>query len=150
MDSYCKVINCSNPNKHVTRSHICELCGYSGHGFMECRYPIMREELEQYWDDVIKLNDRCNFIDCSNRNYHTTEEHLCVNCNHKGHSFNTCMLRYKTLNCPICRVENRINIMQRKISGLTDECCICMDNKVEIYFKDCGHVCICSLCFQQL
>jgi hypothetical protein len=140
MDNYCKVLECPLSNTHVTKGHLCQSCGNFGHGKMECEIPILTERLKRYWDDMIEINDRCKFNNCNNKSLHTTE----------GHLIQLSLSRYKKLKCPLCRTDNKVDIMQKKISGLSDECCICMDNKVEIYFNDCGHVCLCSNCFDDI
>jgi len=150
MDKYCKVRNCYNPYIHVTRGHKCELCKEAGHGQFECRFPSLKQRLENHWYDIMKYNDKCNIANCEYRHFHKTEGHPCPNCQSVGHTLEDCLNRYKSLKCPICRTDNQIDVMQTKISGLSDECCICMDNKVEIYLKECGHVCLCSNCFLQM
>lgn len=140
MDNYCKVLECQLTNTHVTKGHLCELCGNFGHGRLECGIQILTERLEIYLEDVIKINDRCKFNNCNNKSLHKTE----------GHFIESSITRYKKLKCPICRKDNRVDTTQKKISGLSDECCICMDNKVEIYLNDCGHVCLCSSCFHEI
>ena len=140
MDNYCKTDECSMRMSHVTKGHLCELCGNLGHGRVECGNSYLIERLETYWMDVIKINDRCKFNNCNNKLLHKTE----------GHTNESKLIRYKKLKCPICRTDNKVDIMQKRISGLSDECCICMDNKVEIYLNDCGHVCLCSSCFHEI
>ncbi len=150
MDKYCRVRGCSMKNTHVTKGHKCEICRNYGHGHLECENLNLRERLELFWQDIMNINDRCNFINCNNRLYHKTEGHQCFNCYGFGHTEDVCIKRFKELKCPICRTDNKIDMSQKKISGLNDECCICMDNKVEIYFNTCGHVCLCSSCFHQI
>jgi hypothetical protein len=53
----------------------------------------------------------------------------------------------KIIPCPLCRTMNYVPNKQKLISGLEATCSVCIDNKVEIYLPDCGHVCICNTCF---
>lgn len=48
--------------------------------------------------------------------------------------------------CPLCRQMNTISKKQKPIVGLSDKCCICWENSVQVFFPVCGHVCVCSSC----
>ncbi len=147
MDINCKVIHCRYNNLHTTKGHKCGKCNNYGHGQLECNMLLLRERLRKYWHEEIKENERCNFINCNYRNYHKTLGHECIICYEFGHISDNCEKKTKIIKCPICRTDNNIRIKQKKIKGLNDECCICMENKVEVYLDICGHVCICYECF---
>ena len=51
--------------------------------------------------------------------------------------------------CPLCKSDN-MKSDAFEIKGSTDECKICMDQTVEIYFPECKHACCCKECFQKL
>jgi hypothetical protein len=51
--------------------------------------------------------------------------------------------------CPICRTINNKNKVL-EIKGSEEQCKICMDNKVEIYFIECKHTIICKPCLKKL
>jgi len=51
--------------------------------------------------------------------------------------------------CPLCRTINGTRDI-KKIYGSNDSCSICYDNKVDYFFSECGHACICETCFQHL
>ena len=36
------------------------------------------------------------------------------------------------IKCPICRQSNELDINQKKISGSTDKCCVCLDKEIEM------------------
>ena len=57
-----------------------------------------------------------------------------------------CKLKQKpNFSCPLCKtsISNK-NIF--KIYSLTSECVVCMDKNVELFFKECGHACVCKEC----
>ena len=54
-------------------------------------------------------------------------------------------LSNQKLKCPLCRATisgNKINT----IFGIENECNICMDKKVDVFFQECGHACVCLNC----
>lgn len=53
------------------------------------------------------------------------------------------------IKCPMCRTQ--INSRKiREIKGSSDECKVCLDKNVELYFEECAHACICKDCFSKL
>ena len=148
MNIYCKASNCRFNTTHTTRAHKCGNCNEYGHGQLECYSISSKENLKKYWNDIIDQNERCTIEGCNNY-YHKTIAHPCNICQDYGHNTDNCPNdnRTKTLNCPICRTLNTIKIKQKKIKGLEETCCICIDNKVEVFLQECGHVCICYDCF---
>lgn len=53
------------------------------------------------------------------------------------------------IKCPMCRTE--INSRKiREIKGSSDECKVCLDKNVELYFEECEHACVCKDCFSKL
>jgi hypothetical protein len=147
MEINCKVRECRFNKYHTTRGHRCGTCYEYGHGQLECYDNEKKELLKKYWNDQINNNERCNFANCKYWIFHKKEGHLCDNCKEFGHNIDNCFKIEKKIKCPICRTDNNIKISQKKIIGLEEICCICMDNKVEIYFNGCGHVCLCFDCF---
>jgi hypothetical protein len=149
MENICKVSQCRFKFSHTTRGHKCGICHNYGHGQLECGSIYMIEELKKYWNDTLDENERCSLSDCNDNCYHKTIAHPCNTCTSLGHSYQSCPNnnQKKTLNCPICRTSNTIKIQQKRIRGLEETCCICMDKKVEIFLEECGHVCICYDCF---
>lgn len=51
--------------------------------------------------------------------------------------------------CPVCRTENEKSVI-KKIKGLSENCSICYDKNVEVYFPKCEHACVCNDCFEKL
>jgi len=47
--------------------------------------------------------------------------------------------------CPMCRLEHLPNEII-KLTGMSEECKICMDNEIQYAFSKCGHACICETC----
>tara|TARA_B100000767_G_scaffold68867_1_gene65450 strand:+ start:93 stop:914 length:822 start_codon:yes stop_codon:yes gene_type:complete len=53
------------------------------------------------------------------------------------------------IKCPVCRTDNdesHIHI----IYSSEEECKICLTNKVNRFFSECGHACICNVCLETL
>ena len=148
MTSYCKVAYCRFTNTHVTKGHKCGRCGIYGHGDAECRGQTDIQLLDYYLNDTLPIEDQCLINDCLYKELHTTEAHHCPNCNKREkHTLSECKKnnRIFNINCPLCRKNNVIK-EPIKIKGLSDKCCICIDNNVEILFTECNHCCICSNC----
>ena len=51
--------------------------------------------------------------------------------------------------CPVCRTPVKTEKI-REIKGSSDECKVCWDKNVELYFEECAHACICKDCFTTL
>lgn len=150
-DIYCRVLFCRFPFSHVTRGHRCGTCLQYGHGQIECPEPEMVSELySKYGADIIPDHKRCMIADCKYSWSHTTNAHHCKYCNERGHSFFECPKRTKKVKCPICREQNEIPIIQKKIYGCENDCIICFENKVDVYFPKCGHISVCNSCCDRL
>ena len=148
---FCKVQYCRHSDKHTTREHICGKCGQKGHGQLECYSNNKKDLLKQYFEDILPLDKQCKSKNCQNKKYHTTESHICEICNNR-HPFQDCPNRTILLKCPICRTDNTILGTQPKLFGLSEDnkCKVCLENPVEIFLPQCGHVCLCSNCMEQL
>ena len=145
--NYCMINNCRFKTTHTTRSHICGFCNKTGHGQIECNNFSLQQKLIEHYNDIIEPNERCKFNDCELKLFHKPISHQCEYCKKFGHPSYECPnINFKII-CPVCRCDNNIKLNQKNISGLNIECCICMDKQVEIYFPDCGHACICSICY---
>lgn len=163
MIRYCKIRNCRFPPSHTSNGHLCGSCHNFGHGIIECMNQSAIDHIKtQYNHEEIPSNIQCAFGGCITRHYHTTDGHHCLKCFDRLHSIETCptiststststqMIRDIRLDCPVCRTENIIKSNQTIIKGLTDQCVICMENSVEIFFPTCGHTCICVKCMNTL
>ena len=151
MIKYCKISKCKYPMSHTSMGHLCGSCRKFGHGVIECNKSFaLYFILNNYLNDRIPDNIICSFGGCQTRHNHTTDSHHCLHCFERYHSINTCPNSDLNICCPICRTNNIILHTQQKIKGLTNECVICMDTNIEIFFPKCGHVCICYKCALQL
>jgi len=152
---YCKVRFCRFNSTHVTKGHKCGKCGKYGHGDVECGSRYYTELLKKYYNDILPLDMHCTVLQCNNKMYHNKDAHHCSKCNKREpHIYDDCKINLEentssntvyNVKCPLCRQENTL-INPRKILGLNDECCICYENKVEILFPICYHICICFTC----
>jgi hypothetical protein len=155
--NYCTVSGCRFPQYHVTTGHKCGQCKAYGHGLIECGNPIKRNQLASSLGNVLPDTLQCKFGNCRYKQFHTSEGHHCSRCQERLHGLFTCPLNPNIIKkpileikCPICKQDNKINKNQQKIFGLTDTCAVCLENKVEVFFPKCGHVCVCSSCFKKL
>lgn len=148
--SYCKVAYCRFSSTHVTKGHKCGRCGIYGHGDAECNQEADMSILENYKDDVLPLDKQCLVNDCETKELHCTNAHHCPLCQKRDpHTKTDCTRNIKKVKCPMCRTDNVIKNLT-KIKGLSDKCCVCLDNTVEILFPECSHCCVCFQCFSQI
>jgi len=156
--SYCKVTQCRFSNTHTTKAHVCGVCKTSGHGEIECYHHGRRVYLLQFHNETLPNDMHCTIADCTSKEFHTVEAHHCPSCHLRiKHTSAEChQLSQNTINnvtyyikCPVCREENIVT-NPKKILGLSDSCCICMTNNVEILMPSCYHVCVCLDCLKQL
>ena len=166
MNRWCYAAYCRNNHSHVTMGHKCGRCGKYGHGDAECfnNHAIQRL-YDLYKDDVMPNNKICSVEDCQYNHLHASSAHHCPNCKERvQHTLADCpkdkapvqqaaaqKLAVYNVKCPICRADNSVSIVNdKKILGLTDECCICASNSVEVLFPTCYHCCVCLACLKQL
>lgn len=155
MIKFCKVKQCRFSNSHTTRNHLCGNCNILGHGILECNSIILKNELKQYYNEKMNESDYCKFSGCEDKEYHNLFGHHCKKCNRRMHSPETCNLKnikeknYE-IKCLICKKDNKINSKQSKIYGYEEQCIVCMDKNIEIFFPDCGHMCLCKICFDKM
>ena len=76
---YCKVRNCRYPSTHTTLGHTCGKCKKIGHGRLECDNDFLVNELELF-DDKLPLEFQCTYINCSKKEYHKNDAHICDVC----------------------------------------------------------------------
>jgi hypothetical protein len=154
MIKYCMIKNCRFPISHTSMGHLCGSCHDTGHGIVECNNKYAINYIKQHYHrDILPLEMHCQFGSC-NSQYHTSAGHFCLLCFDRLHSAETCpsnnpVLDIK-LDCPICRCENIIRKDQPIIKGYNEQCAICMENQIEIFFPNCGHTCICLKCMKRL
>jgi hypothetical protein len=159
IDKYCKVEKCNFSKFHVTSGHKCGNCKMYGHGIIECNNPNKKTKLTCSLGDILPSTLQCKFGNCKYKQYHTSDGHHCLMCHERLHDISTCPLNPNItkkikiildIKCPLCKQNNKININQQQIYGLTDKCLVCLENNVEIFFPNCGHVCVCVSCFKKI
>lgn len=148
---FCKVKHCRYPHTHTTREHQCGKCGQKGHGQVECNSTFLKQQLEQFHNDILPINKQCKSQNCQKKEYHTSESHICEICNER-HIVEECPSKIIKLDCPICRTPNCIPNSQPRLFALSDDnkCRVCLENTINIFLPQCGHVCICSECVVKL
>lgn len=150
--AYCKVAYCRFSHSHVTKGHKCGRCPQYGHGDAECRNQANIRILENYMNDILPIDKQCNVIDCKYKELHTSDAHHCPKCKKRVvHTILDCDQNIETIfvKCPLCR-KNNILSKPKKIIGLSDKCCICLENSVEIDFPNCPHCCVCECCLHKI
>lgn len=153
--SYCHVSECRFPQFHTTYGHKCGKCHQYGHGLLECNQLTKLSQLKKY-NDFLPVNKHCKFGRCKYARYHTSEGHHCSVCGDRLHDKNTCpsnnynQSMVTIVKCPICKQDNSIKKNQQKVIGLSDTCVVCMNANVNVFFPNCGHVCVCQSCCYHL
>lgn len=157
VNNYCKVAGCRFPQYHATRGHKCGKCKEFGHGMIECTNLSKKAQLTSYLGDVLPDESQCKFGSCRFKQFHTSEGHYCSKCQERLHGASTCPSNPKVVpktimdvKCPVCKQDNKVDKHQQKIFGLTDTCVVCLGTNVEVFFPNCGHVCVCLSCFKKL
>lgn len=149
---FCKVKFCRFAFFHVTKGHKCTNCETYGHGQMECYKDTQIEKLKEYYYEEIPLDKRCTVPDCEYKNLHTIQGHKCPDCSYFGHGkeyhAKTDESAFVTIKCPLCQQNNKIQFPFKKIFGIekSEDCCVCTINSSRVLLADCGHLCICSDC----
>jgi hypothetical protein len=174
MTTYCKVRWCRFASTHVTKGHKCGKCGIYGHGDSECYYDHLKRNLLRFHNETLPDDLHCIVEDCNNKQYHTTDAHHCQRCHIRTthtpadcngssvastiSSTTTTTLATNITNvvqksfdvkCPLCREDNHIS-KPVKLYGISDICCICTENVVNVLMPVCGHCCICLDCLPTL
>lgn len=54
------------------------------------------------------------------------------------------------INCPLSRTVNTINENQKIVAVMKNDCVVCMEEKVQVHFKMCVHICVCQSCSQKM
>jgi hypothetical protein len=158
-ESFCKVKGCRFSSSHITQGHKCGKCNDYGHGMIECSNPVLLSELySNSMHDFFPKYKYCNFGGCKQSKIHSSEGHHCEGCNERLYSVNTCPncapnplhCENIEITCPLCKQNNTILSTQKKVYGLSDNCVVCMNNNVEVFLPNCGHVCLCYSCVHLL
>jgi len=55
----------------------------------------------------------------------------------------------RTIECPLCRTINKMEDIL-PLKGNSEKCSVCLENNVEVYFKQCNHTCVCKKCCSKL
>ena len=75
--SFCQVRNCSQNMTHITREHVCEICGDKGHGIQECHnvnFNISESTLN-FGVTALPESHYCRKPLCPNPHTHMTNYH---------------------------------------------------------------------------
>lgn len=154
MNKFCKVYNCRFPWSHTTVGHECGKCHNFGHGQYECCHSSRIKNLNTSVDEL-PAQMQCTMAGCKYKKYHVSLVHKCKICKN-NHSSRDCPEQKKEedtiyiIECPMCKILNHISRNQPKIYGVDELCCVCADNKINLFLPKCGHVCLCLDCADKL
>lgn len=146
----CKVLGCRYPQYHVTKGHRCGKCKRYGHGQLECGNATKIKILNEI-NDFMPANRQCTIKGCEYWYLHSKESHNCKLCG-KNHSYLQCprnIKKYK-IECPMCRVLNKVLSTQKTTYGVEGKCKVCLDNDIQVFLPKCGHTCLCWECLKIL
>jgi len=148
--SYCKVEDCRFKHSHTTSGHNCGLCKKLGHGILECgnRQKILSLH-KDYGGDIIPKDLRCTIKYCNTYYNHTNDAHHCKLCKGRNHPLSECKFELQ-IECPICKTNNVITNEHTNIKGIDMNCCVCLDNNVDVLFPICKHINTCFECCKKL
>jgi hypothetical protein len=93
MKCFCKVKHCRFPNFHTTKGHKCGKCGKYGHGVLECNNIYNLLELQNYHKEELPPDKWCQFPDCENKKFHTTQSHFCEFCKKNHENVSDCVIK---------------------------------------------------------
>jgi len=167
--SKCRVIDCRYAESHTTPAHLCGKCKKFGHGQVECDFADLKNELKKYQNDQLPLGSHCQVRGCGFKWSHQSIAHHCQFCL-ENHSSHDCWMNQSpsqapnngshgdkkeggtslAIKCPICRCLNNVPKTQVKAFGVTEKCSVCLDKPSQIFFPQCGHICVCQDCGQLL
>ena len=155
--SYCKVAHCRFSSTHVTKGHKCGPCGQYGHGEIECSSYQRIFALQVHHNDILPNNLQCTVSDCKYKELHTTDAHHCPKCGlREVHTVADCRTKVEyNVQCPVCRTQNiliepEITEPESVVCYASDECVICYNNVVQVFFPACKHMCLCMHCLKRL
>ena len=161
----CRAKGCRFSNTHVTLSHRCGICNTFGHGKMECGKLNKISTLRKLSrNDKIPENLQCDVPNCIYKWSHIKSAHHCRTCSERGHRTSNCPQSrgqllsgsdgkdekketnetdYK-VKCPRCRAYNTFSTISKVF--VDSECDVCKDDKAQVLFPVCFHICICEKC----
>lgn len=148
---FCQVAKCRFAGTHVTRGHRCGRCSNYGHGQEECTKQPKIDLLRKYMVDILPVEKRCTIKDCEYSNYHTNDSHHCNICGerHAENQHKPPAVKYR-INCPVCKKQNDVYSDQQKVFGISEICCVCLQNTVDTFLTSCGHTVMCMECIKKM
>lgn len=94
----CKVSSCRFPHSHVTIEHLCGYCNVKGHGQVECNNSQLKENLKQFYNDVLPIVNQCTIPNCHSKTTHNNDAHHCINCSRR-HRESECIIQSIDTHC---------------------------------------------------
>ena len=159
---YCQATQCRFSWSHVTSSHLCGRCKRFGHGELECGHESAIADLTQHCvGESLPPELHCTVNGCTYKSTHQSVAHHCRLClqNHSSYdcpktkvsqTLSLTVLPPLKIECPLCRQMNTVSADQKQVFGVKDQCVVCMEQPCEIFFPQCGHVCLCRACGYQM
>jgi rubrerythrin len=98
-------------------------------------------------DDNINSNNYSNEINNNNINFSNSVNDDNINLNNYSNEINSFFNFFiNPLKNTIVNLKNELKKKEEKIEELDKKCSICFENKSNIIFIPCGHLCICNVC----
>lgn len=88
---FCKVSGCRFTHSHCTKNHLCPKCLQVGHGQIECKNNLKKNNLKQYFHEKLPVHLQCTIPNCPNKEYHSKIAHHCSKC-YERHSEDECTI----------------------------------------------------------
>lgn len=125
---HCTVEDCNNKQYHTADAHHCPRCQVRDtHTLTNCDTNTSSQSISTNGMNIASIM--------------TTISSSAASSNIINKSY--------SVKCPLCREDNYIH-KPVKLYGISDKCCICMENVVDVLMPSCGHCCICLTCLPTL
>lgn len=138
---HCNLTSCRYPRTHTLESHHCGTCNKRGHSAFNCiRFSNAPTICPPANTTTLDIAANVPLPTSTNSNRTSSP----------NTSLPSCRDNYFQIRCPLCKKDNIISETQVSVKGNDATCCVCLDDKVQIFFPKCGHVCVCSKCFSRM
>jgi hypothetical protein len=145
---------------HVTSAHYCGICHQPGHGQMEHGRVDLIQGLEEFMEDVMPEDLRCDIEGCEHPYNHSRQAHHCGKCGARAqHGANQCTGATGGGHRPISAepsfprecagCKGTFNTIMKIFPETNEECTICSQNAIMFITYPCGHK-YCKQCLTQM
>ena len=129
----CNVPNCIYKWSHIKSAHHCRTCSERGHGTSNCPQSIGQHETSRRSSSIFLRWE--------------IDSQLLAGSDEKDEKDEKDETDYK-VKCPRCRKYNTFPTKSRVY--VDSECDVCKDNKAQVLFPVCFHICVCEKCCDRM